>query len=48
MLHFDAVALHLIVKRGPMNPEHLGGLQLIAVRFGERLQDRVPLAFVQL
>ena len=40
----DAVPLHLVVERGPVDAEDLGRLELVAVGLRQRLNDRAPLA----
>ena len=43
----DAVPFHLVVKRGPMDAEHLGGFEFVAMGLRQRLHDGPPLAVIQ-
>src|ERR1700676_789538 len=46
-LQFDRVALHLVVKRRPLNSEKLCRFLFIAVALRERLEDRCSLDVAQ-
>ena len=43
----DAVALNLIVERGPLNAETFGSLLLVAVTFCKRLENSVSLDIIE-